>query len=185
MTTSPISPQQAQDKLNAGAELLDVREFPEWLQRHVPGATLIPLGDVQKNPQCAALADEVVVMCRSGKRAGQAAQSLAEAGVATPFVIEGGIEAWQSAGLPTQKAQGGPISMERQVRIGAGALVLLGLLVPRLRAISWFVPCGLIFAGLTDWCGMGKLLAKAPWNRPHGDEKARSLRESNKKGATP
>ena len=178
MSVTQISPQAAQDKLHEGAQLLDVREYPEWLQRHVPGATLIPLGDVEGDPQCAALADEVVVMCRSGKRARQAAQALAQAGVATPFVIEGGIEAWQSAGLPTQKAQGGPIAMERQVRIGAGALVLLGLLVPRLRGISWFVPCGLIFAGLADWCGMGKMLAKAPWNRPHGDEKERSLKQA-------
>lgn len=169
-----ISLLEAQAKMQNGAALLDVREYPEWLESHIPGATLVPLGDLKSDPQRGALAPEVLTLCRSGKRATEAAQTLHEAHVAKAFVVKGGIEEWKSAGLPTQKADSGPISMERQVRIGAGALVLLGLLVPRLRVVSYFVPCGLIFAGVTDRCGMGKLLAKAPWNRPHGDEKARS-----------
>lgn len=166
---SRISPREAHKKMSDGASLLDVREYPEWVEGHVPGAVLIPLGDVKKEPQCAALAPEVLVLCRSGRRATEAAEAIAASGVATPLVVEGGIQAWQSAGLPTQKAEGGPISMERQVRIGAGALVLLGLLVPRLRGVSFFVACGLIFAGITDFCGMAKVLAKAPWNQPRGN----------------
>jgi rhodanese-related sulfurtransferase len=174
MNITKISPRQAHEKLQNGAALLDVREYPEWVQSHVPGATLLPLGDLKNEPQRGALADEVITLCRSGRRAAEAAKVLAEQGGVKPFVIEGGIEEWRAAGLPSQKAEDGPISMERQVRIGAGVLVLLGLLVPRLRVISWFVPCGLIFAGITDWCGMAKLLNKMPWNRPHGDEKERS-----------
>ncbi len=169
-----ISPLEAKAKMDAGAALLDVREYPEWLESHVPGATLVPLGELKSDPQRGALAPEVLTLCRSGKRATEAAQALADASVAKAFVVKGGIEEWKAAGLATQKAEGGPISIERQVRIGAGALVLLGLLVPRLRVVSWFVPCGLIFAGVTDFCGMGKVLSKAPWNKPHGDEKARS-----------
>ena len=119
-------------------------------------------------------------MCRSGKRATEAAQAIAAAGVATPYVVQGDLEEWQAAGLPSQKAEDGPLSIERQVRIGAGSLVLLGLLVPRLRVISYFVPCGLIFAGVTDWCGMGKVLSKMPWNRPQGDEKERSVEYARK-----
>ena len=115
------------------------------------------------------LGEEGLLLCRSGKRAIEAAQAMAEAGVTRPLVVEGGIEAWQSAGLPTQEQrEGGPISLERQVRLGAGALVLLGLLVPRARPISFVVGCGLVFAGATDWCGTGLLLARAPWNRPRG-----------------
>lgn len=143
-----------------------MREYPEWTACHISDGTLIPLGDITKNPQCAALTDEVLLLCGTGRRASQAAQCLAAAGVAKPLVIEGGMNAWKAAGLPTQKAEGGPISMERQVRIGAGALVLLGLLVPKLRVISYLVPCGLIFSGVTDTCGMAKVLAKMPWNRP-------------------
>lgn len=169
-----IAPQEAHDKMQNGAALLDVREYPEWLESHIPGATLIPLGEIKSDPGRGALAPEVLTLCRSGKRATEAAQTLAEAGVAKAFVVKGGLEEWKAAGLPSQKAEGGPISIERQVRIGAGALVLLGLAVPRLRAVSWFVPCGLIFAGLTDFCGMGQMLSKMPWNRPRGDEKERS-----------
>ena len=174
-TISQVSPTQAQQKMREGAALLDVREYPEWLESHVPGATLIPLAAIKSDPSRGALAPEILVMCRSGKRATAAAEAIARSGKATPFVVEGGLDAWKNAGLPAQKAQGGPISMERQVRIGAGALVLLGLLVPRLRAVSYFVPCGLIYAGVSSTCGMGMALTKAPWNYPRGDEKERSL----------
>lgn len=173
-TLSRISPQEAKAKMEGGAALLDVREYPEWVESHIPGATLIPLGDIKKQPHKGALAPEVLVVCRTGKRATAAAQAIASVGAARPFVVEGGLDAWKNAGLPAQKAEGGPISMERQVRIGAGALVLLGLLVPRLRVVSYFVPCGLIFAGVSGTCGMASLLSKAPWNRPRGDEKQRS-----------
>ncbi len=174
-TTKPqtISPQEARTNMDEGAALLDVREYPEWTQSHVAGATLIPLGDLKSEPQRGALAPEVLTLCQSGKRATEAAQILNDANVARAIVVKGGLEEWKAAGLPTQKADDGPSALERQVRIGAGALVLLGLLVPRLRVISWFVPCGLIFAGVTDWCGMGKVLSKMPWNRPRGDEKSR------------
>jgi rhodanese-related sulfurtransferase len=175
-----ISPQEARTKMESGAVLLDVREYPEWLESHVAGATLVPLGELKSDPKRGALAPEVLTLCRSGKRATEAAQTLTDAGITKAFVVKGGIEEWKAAGLPTQKAEGGPISMERQVRIGAGALVLLGLLVPRLRAISWLVPCGLIFAGVTDHCGMARVLAKAPWNRAHGDEKERSCALAHK-----
>ncbi len=118
-----ITPLEARAKMQDGAVLLDVREYLEWLESHIPGATLIPLGELKNNPQRGALAPEVLTLCRSGKRATEAAQTLAAAGVTTPFVVKGGIEEWKAAGLPTQKAEVGPISMERQVRIGAGVLV--------------------------------------------------------------
>jgi rhodanese-related sulfurtransferase len=173
-----ITPQEARAKLDAGAKILDVREYPEWVERHIPGAKLVPLGDLKSEPQRGAIAPEVLTLCRTGRRATDAAQLLAEHNIPV-CVIEGGIEGWQNAGHKTQRAQGGPISMERQVRIGAGVLVLLGLLVPKLRFVSWFVPCGLIFAGITDYCGMAKVLGKAPWNQPRGDEKRRSCDLAN------
>jgi len=168
-----ITPQTAVEKLAAGAKILDVREYHEWVECHIPGAKLVPLGELKSDPQCGAIADEVLTLCKSGRRATEAAELLVAAGLAKACVIKGGIEEWQSSGQQTKRAEGGPISMERQVRIGAGLLVLLGLLVPRLRAIAWFVPCGLIFAGITDHCGMAKLLGRAPWNRRRGDEKDR------------
>lgn len=166
MQRKSISVQQAQERLVAGAKILDVREYPEWVQSHIPGAELIPLSKLKSDPQLGAIADEVLLLCRTGRRAGEAARLLKDKTAVDPHVIEGGIVNWQREGYKTQKATSGPISMERQVRIGAGSLMLLGLLIPQLRLISWLVPCGLIFAGITDHCGMAKLLSKAPWNRP-------------------
>ena len=84
-------------------------------------------------------------------------------------MVEGGTKAWEAAGLPVVRGKG-VISIERQVRIGAGAFVLLGLglgiwVAPIWFILSAFVGAGLIFAGISDWCGMGLLLAKMPWNQ--------------------
>ena len=97
-------------------------------------------------------------------RVQDAAETLCSCEGIEPVVIEGGIEAWKAAGYPVQQAKG-PISLERQVRIAAGSLVLLGLLVPGLQFLPYVVGAGLIFAGLTNSCMMGLLLAKLPWNR--------------------
>jgi hypothetical protein len=87
----------------------------------------------------------------------------------SPVVIEGGIEAWKQAGYPVRQEEG-PLPLERQVRIAAGSLVLSGILldlvIPGARYFSAFVGAGLIFAGVTDGCAMGLLIAKLPWNRP-------------------
>ena len=85
-------------------------------------------------------------------------------------VVEGGTQAWVAAGLPVVKGSKSAISIERQVRIGAGILVLTGVILgslihPAFFGLSAFIGAGLVFAGVTNWCGMGLLLAKAPWNR--------------------
>ena len=85
-------------------------------------------------------------------------------------VVEGGTTAWAAAGLPCESTGGRVISLERQVRIAAGALVLVGVLLgwfvhPYFVWLSAFVGGGLIFAGITDTCAMGMLLAKMPWNQ--------------------
>lgn len=164
----------ARVRINEGALLLDVRAYPEWRQSHVAGATLIPLAELQRNPRRGALGDEVLVICQSGHRSQMAMQLLAANGV-NAYSIEGGLNAWQSDGLPSQKSDGEFIELERQIRIAAGALVLTGLLVPRARALSYLVGTGLVVTGFLNWCGLGLLLGKMPWNRARGDERERSL----------
>ena len=83
---------------------------------------------------------------------------------------EGGIEAWIATGHPVRRGERAAMSLERQVRIAAGTLVALGstaawLLDPAWIALPAFVGSGLVFAGITDTCGMGLLLARMPWNR--------------------
>jgi hypothetical protein len=86
------------------------------------------------------------------------------------IVVEGGTDGWVRAGCPVERSDRKTISLERQVRIGAGLLVLLGVamgfgLHAGYFALSAFVGAGLVVAGITDWCGMGMLLARMPWNR--------------------
>jgi len=153
--------------------LLDVRTPVEYAEVHVPGARNLPLNAL--DPKALLLAGEipeatpVYLLCRSGGRASKAAEKFAQAGLANAVVVEGGTQAWMEAGLPVDRGTVKAISLERQVRIGAGSLVLAGVLLaiflhPYFIALSGFVGAGLVFAGLTDWCGMGLLLAKAPWN---------------------
>jgi len=112
----------------------------------------------------------VYLICRTGGRAAKAAEKFAAQGFDQGVVVEGGTEAWATAGLPVERGAAKAISLERQVRIAAGTLVLVGVLLayfvhPAFIGLSAFVGAGLVFAGVTDWCGMGLLLAKLPWNR--------------------
>ncbi len=157
-----------------GLALVDVRTPVEYAEVHVPQARLTPLN--QLNPQglagdgTAAKDRPVYILCRSGQRATRAAEKFAAEGYSEPIVVEGGTLAWIDAGLPVERGQVKVISLERQVRIAAGSLVFIGsaltwLVHPGFLAIPAFVGAGLVFAGVTDFCGMGLLLAKAPWNQ--------------------
>jgi rhodanese-related sulfurtransferase len=145
--------------------LLDVREYPEYVEGHVEGARCVPLGDLCRNPSLAGEGGEVLLICRSGRRARDAANLLRDTGRFEPVVVDGGLEAWRQAGYPTCKEKG-PVSLERQVRIAAGSLILLGALAPGLGFLPYLVGTGLIVAGLTNSCALGMLLARLPWNRP-------------------
>ncbi len=155
---------QVMERLEGGTcVLVDVRELPEYADAHLPGSRLIPLGELRRRPELVG-EGEVLLLCRGGRRAREAAAVLEGREGVQPIVIEGGMDAWMRAGFPTRK-QKGPISLERQVRIAAGSLVLLGVLVPGLIGLSYFVGAGLVFSGVTNSCAMGLLLAKLPWNR--------------------
>lgn len=149
--------------------IVDVRTPVEFAQAHAPDATLLPLSDLDaKAVSDLSAGKPVYLMCQSGNRARQAAEKLEKAGVNAVSVFEGGMNAWEAAGLPVQRGRT-MISLERQVRIAAGAFALLGVVLgffihPALYALSGFVGAGLIFAGITDTCGMGLLIARMPWN---------------------
>lgn len=152
------------------ASVVDVRTGAEFRAEHVRGALLLPLDELERRAdEVRALPAPRYLLCRTGARAAQAREKLLELGVAATTVVEGGIEALVASGLATVKGRA-HLSLERQVRIAAGALVLIGLalallLHPGFLALAAFVGGGLVFAGVTDWCGMGLLLARMPWNR--------------------
>lgn len=134
---------------------------------HAPLGDLKPAEFLQDNKITPA--QPIYMLCRGGKRATQAAEAFIAAGHDNVHVIEGGIMACEASGIPLRKG-GEVMSLERQVRIAAGLLVVAGvalgaLVSPWLYGIAAFVGAGLVFAGVTDSCGMAFVLAKAPWNR--------------------
>ena len=171
-----ISAAEAAARVREGGSVsvIDVRTGGEYAAEHVPGTHLIPLDQV------VARADEIraapaprLLLCRVGNRAAMARDALAPLGISGLSVIDGGIEAFRAQGGETVKGKGA-ISLERQVRIAAGALVFTGVMLgtflnPWFYALAGFVGAGLVFAGITDTCAMGMLIAKMPWNRGPAD----------------
>jgi rhodanese-related sulfurtransferase len=152
--------------------LLDVRTPGEFDTEHIAGAYNVPLDTLGEHGAeiRAAVAEPVVLVCRSGQRARRAEDALRTAGMTNLHVLDGGMTGWSAAGLPVRRAAQ-RMSLERQVRIAAGALVatggLLALLVdPAYALLPALVGSGLVVAGVTDNCTMGMLLARLPHNRP-------------------
>lgn len=171
-----ITAQELNQRLAAkpGLALVDVRTPVEYAEVHVPQARLEPLDrlDPQALAKSGAVSKDepVYLLCRSGQRATKAAEKFAAEGFSEPIVVEGGTLAWVEAGLPVERNEVKVISLERQVRIAAGSLVFIGSALawfvhPYFIGLPAFVGAGLVFAGVTDFCGMGLLLARAPWNQ--------------------
>ena len=167
-----LQAKQLHEDLRSGnpIALIDVRTPAEFAEIHIDGSRLMPLDRL--DPASIKAAGPCVLICLSGKRADQAAQKLAAAGCENLAILEGGVTAWETAGLPVNRGRK-TISLERQVRIAAGLLVVTGVILgtwahPAFYGISAFVGAGLTFAGITDWCGMAMILAKMPWNQRPG-----------------
>ena len=172
MTT--ITPQELNELRRTGQSvaLLDVRTPAEFREVHVEFARNAPLERLDPNEavrEFSPPADQpLYVICQSGGRSKQACEQLAAAGLRVVNVA-GGTQAWANAGLPVVRGQK-TISLERQVRIAAGSLVLIGTVLgyfvhPYFVGLAAFVGAGLTFAGVTDTCGMGMILARMPWNQ--------------------
>lgn len=174
MSIHSISPKQLFDlnQSGSGIELIDVRTPVEYREIHVAFARNVPLDQLDAAKIAAGRASSsqpLYVICRSGSRGKQACEKLIAAGYTNVINVEGGTLAWDQAGLPVVKGKKA-ISLERQVRIAAGSLVLIGAALGAFVSPYWiglaaFVGAGLVFAGITDTCGMGLMLAKMPWNQ--------------------
>ncbi len=151
-------------------KLLDVRSALEFVQAHIKDSLNVPIDIIPaKIDELSRSKQGYIVFCRTGNRSPMAADMLMQAGIPNVKLMEGGITRWQKEGLPVIKGAGG-MSLERQVRLIAGSLVLSGIILSWLLHwafifISIFVCCGLIYSGLTDTCLMGMLLMKLPYNK--------------------
>ncbi len=162
-----VSPAKLQ---NHNALFLDVRTPAEFEQAHIEGSVLHPLSqlDAETVSRLSEGKEGCVVICQTGNRASQAAERLRAHPLPSLSVLEGGIRAWEAAGFPLIRGAK-MMSLERQVRIAAGSLVFVGAVLgyfvnPAWIALSGFVGVGLVFAGITDTCGMGMVIARMPWN---------------------
>ncbi|RCG23650.1 DUF2892 domain-containing protein [Streptomyces diacarni] len=178
--TTALTPEQTHARLDE-LTVIDVRTPGEYASGHLPGAHNVPLDhlDAALDALTAAAARrDLLVVCASGNRAAQAVRRLAEHGL-DAATLTGGTAAWSRLGHGLDQPAGARTAwaMERQVRLAAGSLVLAGLLtgrrLPSARWISAGVAGGLVFSALTDTCGMARVLARLPHNRPHtGDLRA-------------
>jgi rhodanese-related sulfurtransferase len=178
MSTATITPRALAELCARGQkiEIIDVRTPTEYRELHVAQARNVPLDQLDQRTMAEARAASrqapLYVICRSGGRARQACEKFLSFGDANVINVEGGTLAWADCGLPVVRGQK-TVSLERQVRIAAGSLVLLGAALgwfvhPAFFVLAAFVGAGLVFSGVTDTCGMGLLLARMPWNRVQG-----------------
>jgi rhodanese-related sulfurtransferase len=169
MSLPRISAAKAKALVDHGAVLVDIRELDEHSRLRIAQARHQPLsrlGQIDLGQEASA----VIFHCRTGNRTAVNADRLAGSVRCEAFMLDGGIDAWRSAGLPVIEDRSQPIEMMLQVQIAAGSLVVagsaLGFLVDTgFYALSAFVGAGLVFAGVSGTCMMARLLALAPWNR--------------------
>ncbi|QDT36972.1 rhodanese-like domain-containing protein [Stratiformator vulcanicus] len=173
MSVSSISPQELHDraKNDPSIELIDVRTPAEYREVHATMARNVPLDGLKPEDLTGEHSEDqpLYFICRSGSRGSKACEAMASSGFDNAVNVEGGTLAWESADLPVVRGQK-TMSLERQVRIAAGSLVVLGAVLalavhPYFVGLSAFVGAGLVFAGITDTCGMGMLISKMPWNQ--------------------
>ncbi|NML91174.1 MULTISPECIES: rhodanese family protein [unclassified Sphingobium] len=168
MPITTITPQDADKAIVKGATLVDIRGADEHAREHIAGALHVPLDRLGALPN---VSGPIIFYCKSGMRTQANEAALQAAAGFTPcHILEGGLDGWRAARLPTRLDRKQPLEIMRQVQITAGGLVLLGVLLgflvgPTFFGLSAFVGAGLVMAGATGWCGMAKLLRLMPWNR--------------------
>ena len=166
-------------KENPYIRLIDVRSPAEYESVHIEGSYNIPMNTLEQHGAAIrkSIRDPVLFVCRSGKRAKDVydaasadpeLQKLVDAGLTHIHVLDGGIQAWQAAGMPVRRGQD-RWSIERQVRFVTGAIVLFSVIIsvwiPWIKWFAAFIGAGLTFAALSNTCGMELLLARMPWNQ--------------------
>jgi rhodanese-related sulfurtransferase len=160
---------------NNQAILIDVREPAEFNNQHIDGANLAPLSKItindldkyNKNNE----GKKIVIYCGKGGRGNSACEKLkADANNIELYNLEGGITAWIASGGEVTKKSGFFLPLDRQVQLTIGLCVFLASLASifintNFAYLTAFFGAGLIFAGLTGFCGLALLMAKMPWNK--------------------
>lgn len=170
MSLKTLPPQAAKAMLDQGsAMLVDIRPADEYARERIAQARNIPMDQL---PAAAPTLQgkAIIFHCRSGQRTRLNAQALGASTHSEAYVLEGGLDGWKRAGLPVQRDAWRPLELQRQVQIAAGTMVAAGTALgtvasPWFYLLPGFVGCGLVFAGVTGFCGLARLLMQMPWNR--------------------
>jgi len=172
MKPETLSPLQTSKLLEQGAVLVDIRDRADFLREHIPQALSLPLTEITTGKTVEGSDQQPVIFhCQAGMRTTNNAEQLMRAASSgNVFLMSGGINAWKSAALPIIEDKKQPLPIIRQVHITAGILVLVGVIAgyavdSRLFLLSGFIGAGLIFSGVSGFCGMASLLQKMPWNK--------------------
>ena len=169
--TIDVTTLQAELAANPDTLLVDVRTPGEFQVASIEGAVNLPLSQVDAHLRRIVrdAGGRMVLVCQSGARAGQAAGTLAGAGLSDVVVLDGGMNSWVSAGAPVRREENAKWALERQVRLVAGGIVASSIVgsvrFPKLRFLAGGVGAGLVFAAVSNTCAMGNMLMKLPYNR--------------------
>jgi rhodanese-related sulfurtransferase len=150
--------------------ILDVRTGGEFDTVHIPGSYNVPLDTLGEHVHdLADVEHPVVLICKSGARAGQAHSKLSGAGKQHLHILEGGMDAWESSDGDVVRGTSTKWALDRQVRLVAGSISLAGILVsifvPKAKWLAGGVAAGLTFSAVSNTCAMGTALAKLPYNK--------------------
>ncbi len=152
-----------------GAVLIDIRPTDEHAREHIEAARHVPMELMSRNTLNASTDRAVIFHCRSGNRTRTNMQVLAACITCDGYVLEGGLDAWKKAGFAVKADPSQPLELQRQVQIAAGTLIVLGAVLgatvsPWFHLLSGFVGAGLMFAGISGFCGLARVLMRMPWN---------------------
>lgn len=173
MNITSIPPSEAQHRQSEGALLIDIREADEYARENIPTARSLSLSAIEQGARLENLTagDVVIFHCQSGARTAKNTAKLAAiAAPAQVFLLEGGLANWKKSGLTVVTDNSQPLPIMRQVQIIAGTLVLVGVILGYTINTGFFllsgaVGAGLLFAGISGFCGLARVLNIMPWNR--------------------
>lgn len=157
------------ERSNPTVAFINVCTPDEYAAKHIEGVKSMPLDDLALRADELKGKNTIYVHCRSGARSQRAIETLERLGIQAELVnVEGGLMAWETAGLKTASTSS-RLPMTQQVFVAAGSLILIGVGLTLWQGIGFliipgFIGAGLLFAGVTGWCGMALLLSKMPWN---------------------
>lgn len=172
-TVQSTSANQLAESMAAGpVNLLDVRTPAEFDTVKIAGAINLPLDRLNPAEVSSRFGADAALycVCQTGTRSQLAAARLRNAGLKNVIHVDGGTNAWVAGGFPVERGTRHVISLDRQMRITAGLFIVAGVAAgvlwhPAGYWLAGLIGAGLLYAGLSNTCGMTVVLAKMPWNR--------------------